>query len=100
MMATKMSPPRTQHLGFGQHHSLHPTSTKPSLKKATIEEIAIKFSIPDLRPALTDYIRRTHDLGSTLFKIGQRQTSAQILTYHSFTSTSGTLSGCRCEPLT
>ena len=48
---------------------------KPSLKKSTIEEIAIKFKIPDLRPALANYIHRTRDLGSTLLKIGQRRAS-------------------------
>ena len=46
-----------------------------SLKKATVDEIAIKFNIPDLRPALADYVRRARDLGSTTFKIGQRRTS-------------------------
>jgi len=48
---------------------------KPSLKKVTIEEITIKFKIPDLHPALADYIRRACNLGSTLLKIGQRWTS-------------------------
>ena len=47
----------------------------PSLKKSTVEEVAIKFNIPDLRPALADYIRRARDLGSAIFKIGQRRTS-------------------------
>ena len=47
----------------------------PSLKEATIKEIATKFDIPDLCPALTDYVRRARNLGSTIFKIGQRRTS-------------------------
>jgi hypothetical protein len=47
----------------------------PSLRKVTVDEIATKFKIPDLRAALADYIRRARDLHSTIFKIGQRRTS-------------------------
>ena len=47
----------------------------PSLKNKSVDEIAIKFKIPDLRPALADYVRRACDLRSTTFKLGQRRTS-------------------------
>ena len=47
----------------------------PGLKKATVDEIAIKFKIPDLRPALADYVRRARELYSTTFKLGQRRVS-------------------------
>jgi len=47
----------------------------PSLKKTTVDEIAIKFKIPDLRPALADYVRRARDIHSTTFKLGQRRAS-------------------------
>ena len=48
----------------------------PSLKEVTVDEIATKFKIPDLRPALTDYICCVCTLNSTIFKFGQRQTSS------------------------
>jgi len=47
----------------------------PSLKEVTVDEIATKFKIPDLHPALADYIRRARTLHSTIFKLGQRRTS-------------------------
>jgi len=39
----------------------------------TVEEIAVKFKLPDLRPALADYIRHACELRSSTFKIGQRR---------------------------
>ena len=47
----------------------------PSLRKATVDEAATKFKIPDLRAALADYIRRAHDLHSATLKLGQCRTS-------------------------
>ena len=48
----------------------------PSLKEVTVEEVATKFKIPDLCPALADYVRRVRTLDSTIFKLGQRRTSS------------------------
>lgn len=47
----------------------------PSLAKITVDEAATKFKLPDLRAALADYIRRSRDLQSPAFKIGQRRSS-------------------------
>ena len=44
----------------------------PDLGPLTIDEVAVKFNVPDLRPALADYIRRARDLQSSTFKVGQR----------------------------
>ena len=41
----------------------------------TVDEVTSKFKIPDLRPAIADYIRRTQDLRSPIFQIGQRRSS-------------------------
>ena len=48
---------------------------RPSLSSITVDEAAIKFKLPDLRPALADYIHRLRDLQSSTFKIGQRRSS-------------------------
>ena len=62
-------------------HTFHTETTAfqlnrlPSLRKATVGEIATKFNIPDLRAALADYIHRAGDLCSPIFKLGQRRTS-------------------------
>jgi hypothetical protein len=47
----------------------------PSLPKVTVDEVAMKFKLPDLRPALADYIQRSRDLRSPTPKIGQRRSS-------------------------
>lgn len=47
----------------------------PNLVESTIEEVAVKFGLPDLRPALADYIQRTRNLQSATFKIGQRRSA-------------------------
>ena len=47
----------------------------PNLPNITVDDAAIKFKLPDLRPALADYIRRSRDLRSPTFKIGQRRLS-------------------------
>jgi hypothetical protein len=47
----------------------------PSLPGITVGEAATKFKLPDLRPALADYIQRSRDLRSPTFKIGQRRSS-------------------------
>ena len=47
----------------------------PSLPRITIDEAAIKFKLPDLRPALADYVQRSWDLRSSTTKIGQRRSS-------------------------
>lgn len=47
----------------------------PSLPTITVDEAAIKFKLPDLRPALADYIQRSRELRSPVFKIGQRRSS-------------------------
>ena len=44
----------------------------PDLTQLTIDEVAVKFNLPDLRPALADYIQRARNLQSSTFKIGQR----------------------------
>lgn len=48
---------------------------RPDLKPLTIDEVAIKFNIPDLRAAIADYLKRAQELQSSRFKIGQRQLS-------------------------
>ena len=48
---------------------------RPSLLDITIDDAAIKFQLPDLRPALADYVRRSRDLQSPTFKIGHRRSS-------------------------
>ena len=45
---------------------------RPSLPPTTVDEAAIKFNLPDLRPALADYVQRSRDLRSSTTKIGQR----------------------------
>jgi len=45
----------------------------PNLIELTIEEVAVKFKLPDLRPAIADYIRHMRELQSSTFKIGQRR---------------------------
>ena len=47
----------------------------PDLPLSTIDEVAAKFKLPDLRAALSDYIRRMRDLRLTTFTIGQRRLS-------------------------
>ena len=47
----------------------------PSLPPTTVDEAAIKFNLPDLRPALADYVQRSRDLRSSTTKIGQHQMS-------------------------
>ena len=47
----------------------------PSIPNITVDEAATKFRLPDLRPALADYIHRSRDLQLSTFKIGQRQLS-------------------------
>ena len=47
----------------------------PSLPNITVDKAAIKFRLPDLRPALADYIHCSRDLQSPIFKIGQRRSS-------------------------
>jgi hypothetical protein len=44
---------------------------QPSLSSITVDEAATKFNLPDLRPALADYIQRSRDLRSPTLKIGQ-----------------------------
>ena len=48
---------------------------RPSLPDITVDEAATKFKLPDLRPALADYIHRSRDLQLSTFKIGQRWSS-------------------------
>ena len=47
----------------------------PSLSSVSVNEAAIKFKLPDLRPALSDYIQRSRDLRSPTLKIGQQRLS-------------------------
>ena len=47
----------------------------PSIPSMTVDEVASLFKLPDLRPAIADYIRRARDLRSPIFKIGQRRSS-------------------------
>ena len=47
----------------------------PDLLPLIVDEVAIKFKLPDLRAALADYIRQMRDLQSSTFKIGQRRLS-------------------------
>jgi len=47
----------------------------PSLSSVTVDEAAIKFKLPDLRPALADYINRSRELRSPVLRIGQRRSS-------------------------
>jgi hypothetical protein len=47
----------------------------PSVSSMTVDEVASKFKLPDLRPAIADYIHRARDLRAPIFKIGQRRSS-------------------------
>ena len=47
----------------------------PNLVELTVDEVAVKFKLPDLHPALADYIRHARELQSPTFKIGQRQSA-------------------------
>ena len=47
----------------------------PNLPSLTVDEVAIKFKLPDLRAALSDYVRRMQELRSPIFTIGQRRLS-------------------------
>jgi len=47
----------------------------PDILQLTVDEVAAKFKLPDLRPALADYIRHARDLQLSTFKIGQRRFS-------------------------
>jgi hypothetical protein len=49
---------------------------RPDLARLTVDEVAVKFNLPDLRPALADYIQRARSLQSSMFKIGQRRFSS------------------------
>ena len=48
---------------------------RPSLPCISIDDAATKFKLPNLRPALADYIHRSQDLQSPMAKIGQRRLS-------------------------
>ena len=48
---------------------------RPSLPSISIDDAATKFKLPDLRPALADYVHRSRDLRSPMAKIGQRRLS-------------------------
>ena len=47
----------------------------PDLPSLTIDEVAVKFKLPDLQAALSDYIRRMRDLQLSTLTIGQRRIS-------------------------
>ena len=47
----------------------------PNLTPLTVDEVAAKFKLLDLRAALADYIQHIQDLQSSTFKIGQRRLS-------------------------
>jgi hypothetical protein len=47
----------------------------PDLPLSTVDEVAAKFKLPDLRAALSDYVRHMRDLRSSTFTIGQRRLS-------------------------
>ncbi|KAG2125087.1 hypothetical protein DEU56DRAFT_744061 [Suillus clintonianus] len=42
----------------------------PSIKNATVDEIAIMFSLPDLRPAIADFLHREATYGNGIHSIG------------------------------
>lgn len=48
---------------------------RPDLGPLTVDEVAIKFKLPDLRSAIADYLHRVRDLQPSPFKIGHRQLS-------------------------
>jgi hypothetical protein len=48
---------------------------RPSLPSISIDDAAAKFKLPDLRPALADYVHRSRILQSSMAKIGQRRLS-------------------------
>jgi hypothetical protein len=57
----------------------------PNILSATVEEVASMFRLPDLRPALANYIHRARDLCAPTLKIGQRCSSpldAELLFTH------------------
>ena len=47
----------------------------PNLPPITVDEATIKFKLPDLQPAIADYVRCLWDLQSSTTKIGQRRMS-------------------------
>lgn len=47
----------------------------PSFKSLAIDEIASKYGIPDLRPALADYLQRIK-YGTKVFSVGGRRTAS------------------------
>jgi len=52
----------------------------PSLSNITVDEAAIKFRLPDLHPALADYVHRSRDLRSSTFNVGERRSSPPTAT--------------------
>jgi hypothetical protein len=48
---------------------------RPDLPLLMVDEVAIRFKLPDLRAALSDYIRQMRELQLTTFTIGQRRLS-------------------------
>ena len=48
---------------------------RPNLPPSTVDEIADKFKLPDLRAALSDYVRHMRALRSSTLIIGQRRLS-------------------------
>ena len=48
---------------------------RPNIPLMTVDEVASKFKLPDLRSAIADYVRRARDLRSPIFRIGQRRSS-------------------------
>ena len=48
---------------------------RPDLPPSTVDEVADKFRLPDLRAALSDYVRQMRNLQSSTFAIGQRRLS-------------------------
>jgi hypothetical protein len=65
-------PLRTQHTGT----TAFQLNFRPSIPSMTVDEVASKFKILDLRPAIADYICRARQLHSPTFQIGQRRSSS------------------------
>lgn len=47
----------------------------PNLPSLTVDEVTIKFKLPDLWAALSNYVQCMQELQSSIFTIGQRRLS-------------------------
>ncbi|KAF8119223.1 hypothetical protein EV363DRAFT_1463393 [Boletus edulis] len=51
----------------------------PSLRRVPIDDVAIIFNLPDLRPALADYVKREGEFAQNFHKFGPRRSGEGAL---------------------